>query len=174
MFQSLRRRLHQEEGVTLVELMVSMIVAAILIAIMTVLTTMVFRQNAIQENEFDALNEMRFAKAEMVREIRFATAALPTTTPNTIDIWIDRDGSGGTGPDQPGEQVTWQIVGTDLVRFEDGDDTVTRVLVTDMVASASTLEVVGDIATIELTADADPSRPPAARTIRTQVNLRNI
>jgi Tfp pilus assembly protein FimT len=174
MFEALRRRLVSEEGLTLVELTVAMIVAALIIGIMTVITGMIFRNNAMQELEFEALNEMRFAKAEMVREIRFATASLPVTTPNTIDLWIDRDDSGGSGPDQPGEQITWQIVGTDLIRYEDADATTFRVFVTDLVTSRSSIGVVDDVASIELTADSDTTRPPAPRTIKTQVNLRNL
>lgn len=164
----------EEQGLTLVELLTAMFVAALAVAVLAVWVSTVFRANLSQEQDFEVLNEMRFAKAEMVREIRFATAVLPTTTPNTIDIWIDRDGSGGSGPDQPGEQVTWQVVGTTLVRYEDADATATRVLVENLVVGATNISVSGNLATIQLTADVDPSIPPDARTIKTQVHLRNL
>lgn len=174
MLAFLRRRLQSESGISLVELMVGMIVGLLVVGMMMVLTAMVFRNNAVQELEFEALNEMRFAKNEMVREIRFATGTLTAATPNTIDIWVDHDGSGGTGPDQPGEWITWQIAGTNLIRYEDGDSTVFRVWVTDLVTSQSKIGVMDDVARIVLTADDDLTEPPDPRTVSTQVNLRNV
>lgn len=162
-----------ERGISLVELMVGSLVATITLAIVVVWAVTASRTDLYQEQDFQALNDMRFAKAEMVKELRFADG-LVAFSANRVDIWLDLDGSGGGAPDQAGEWVTWQITGTNLVRFEDNDASVSKVVLEDLVVSDSYLNVSGKIVEIQLTADVGSSSGPDPRTIKTQVALRNL
>lgn len=162
-----------QRGLGLPELFVGLLLSVAALAAVTVWMTTTARTELFQQTDFDALNDLRFARSTMVRDLRFATEEIPTTETDTVSVWVDHDGSGGGAPDNPDEWITWQISGTSLLRYEDNDPDNGRVFVADLLPTLSELSIAGGVVTVVLTADTDQPNGPQARTIRTQVSLRN-
>ncbi|MFQ5553932.1 MAG: PilW family protein [Acidimicrobiia bacterium] len=170
-----RRIFSPEDGLTILELMVAAAVSMISIAIVTTWMIAATRVDIDQDADFDGLNELRLAKAQMVREIRFATGSVATSTPDSIEVWVDLDGSGGAGPDSAGEHVIWRIIVGDLVRLEDDDMDTAVTWVEDLDTSNSSLTLTGSVVDIELSLviEQGASDILESRTIKTRVELRN-
>ncbi len=173
MIPSILTRLRGEDGVSLTELMVSTLVSVLTLAILLSWVSVMDRQEGFQADDFEALNEIRFAKAEMVKEFRFADGIL-TLTGDVAEVWVDHDLDGTIGTGGSGERVTWAITPTGtLVRFEDGDASGAVVKAEHIMTAESSFAQNGDIIHITLVADVDMSGGPSARTISTQVAVRN-
>jgi len=172
----IRRMRHDESGVSVLELMIALIVTAVISAIMLSWVIAVLRTEALQSDDLDALDQMRVAKARLVKELRFATAIDPGSSASAVTFAVELGGS--EGPDLTGEIVTWSVEpdGT-FLRYVDNDPDTATVEVTGLVpassffsyAAAATMSPI----TIELMADVDPSAAPGARSIRVQVHARN-
>ncbi len=160
-----------DRGMSLVELMVGSLVALIVVGIVIAYVIGAARIDRAQEADLDAMDEMQFARAQLVKELRFARSVASPAT-NQITAWVDNDGSGGSGPDAPGEDVTWAIVGDELVRYEDGDTSISRTWAGDL-APSSTLTLAGTSVSIVLVSDVDRGFTTAERTLRGSVTVRN-
>lgn len=164
--------MRDDSGMSLVELMVGSMVALIVVGIVIAYVIGAARIDRAQEADLDALDEMRFARAQLVKELRFArTVTAPGA--NEINAWIDLDGSGGSGPDAAGEDVTWAIVGDELVRYEDGDASASRMWADALDSAASSLTLSGTSVSLVLVADVDRGFTTAERTLRGSVTVRN-
>ncbi|MBT8213064.1 MAG: prepilin-type N-terminal cleavage/methylation domain-containing protein [Acidimicrobiia bacterium] len=168
----------RDDGITLVELMVAAFIATVTMAVLVSWLTVVDRADKMQEADFETMNELRFAKAELVKELRFADDVLSPTETNKITVWIDLDGSRGGGPDTQGEVVTFEITGSQLVRYEYTDnDTeelpLNRVVIYDKLETGSTLIPDADQTSVSITLIADVPGDQGLRTIKTQVSIRN-
>lgn len=167
------KALHRDEaGITLAELLVGSALAVVTLAIIVVWIVTTSRVDGDQEADFAVLNEMRAAREQIVKELRFADGTVPTITPNTVSVWIDLNAN-GTGPDFPGEQVTWQITGSQLVRFTDGNPATSRVWLDSVVDSASQLSLTDGVATVELATSIPRGVTSVVRTTKGKVSLRN-
>lgn len=161
-----------DRGMSLVELMVGSMVALIVVGIVLAYVIGAARIDRAQEADLDALDEMQFARAQLVKELRFARSVTAPAT-NEVNVWIDNDGSGGSGPDAPGEDVTWAIIGDALVRYEDGDTAISRTWADGLDATSSALTLSGTSVSIVLVADVDRGFTTAERTLRGSVTVRN-
>lgn len=164
-------RLTGDRGMSLVELMVGSLVALIVVGIVIAYVIGAARIDRAQEADLDAMDEMQFARAQLVKELRFARSVTSPAT-NQVTAWVDNDGSGGSGPDAPGEDVTWAIVGDELVRYEDGAASLSRTWAGGL-APSSTLTLAGTSVTIVLVSDVDRGFTTAERTLRGSVTVRN-
>ncbi|NNF70389.1 MAG: hypothetical protein HKN01_11520 [Acidimicrobiia bacterium] len=171
-------RLRRDEGITLVEMMVAAFIATVTLAVLVSWLTVIDRADRAQESDFETLNDLRFAKAEMVKELRFAGDVMSPTETDKVTVWVDLDGSRGGGPDGPGELVTWEITGAQLVRYEytnnDVDDLPLNLkVVFDQLEAGSTLIPDADQTSVSITLIADVPGDQGLRTIKTQVSIRN-
>lgn len=167
-----RLRPSRDAGMSLVELLVGSMVAIIVVAIVTAYVTGTARIDRTQEADLDAVDEMMQARTRLVRELRFARSVSSPAT-NEITVWLDNDGSGGTGPDAAGEDVTWRLDAGALVRFEDGNSAASRVWASGLDTSASTLSLAGGTVSLVLTTQVDRGFTTASRTLRGSVTVRN-
>jgi type II secretory pathway pseudopilin PulG len=177
--RTLVRRLHdREDGITLVEMMVAAFIATVTLAVLVSWLTVIDRADRMQEADFETMNELRFTKAEMVKELRFAYNVLEPTETNKITVWLDHNGTRGVAPDAPGEVVTWEITGSRLIRYEyeDNDvdeDRLNQITVFDKLEAGSTLVPDADKTSLSITLIADVPGDQGTRTIKTQVSMRN-
>jgi hypothetical protein len=169
---ALRRIVGGERGISLAELLMG---ASIAVATLALVVTWISTTSGVdmnQEADFDALNELRFAKSQIERELRFADGLLTAASSNSVEVWIDLDGN-GAGPDSAGERVTWSIVSSQLQRYVDGASASAQILLDDVDEAASELSVAGSTVTITLTVGVDQGRTTSTRTLKTRVNVRN-
>ena len=170
----IRRLTTRESGLSLIELMVGMAVASIAVAVVFAWLIAATRVDLDQEADFEGLNELRFAKSQMTKELRFADGTLTAGNADSIEVWVDVDGN-GTGPDSTGEQVIWRILDGDLIRYTDDDLGTSVTWVTNLDTSNSSLNLNGNVAEIELTVNVPQgaSASLSGRTIQTSVTIRN-
>ena len=171
----MRRLLHQlrsdDRGISLPELLVSTLVTSLTLVVLVTWVQAVGNVNAFQEADFDALNEIRFAKSEMVKELRFADDLL-ASGPDLVSIWVDLDDSGAN--DLPEETITWEIAGDTLIRYTN-NDLLTAVVKVDVLDGASSgITVTGTSVEMVFVADINATSGPDARTVQTEVELRNV
>ena len=175
MMTRLRSRLRGERGLSLLELTVAAAVSALVLAIVVTWIIAVTRVDLDQEADFEGLNELRFAKSQMTKELRFATQSMTASNPDSIEVWIDLDDSGGTGPDSPGEHVIWRILSGDLVRYTDNNLATSVIWVEGLDLANSSLTQTGNVVDIELSVSVEQGATKVLklRTIKTRVTLRN-
>ncbi len=160
---------------SMLELMVAAAVAVIAVIIVVTWLIAATRVDLDQDADFEGLNELRFAKSQMTKELRFATGSLTASNPDSIEVWIDLDDSGGSAPDSAGEHVIWRIMSGDLIRYVDDDLTTAVTWVEDLDTSASSLTLNGNVVEIELSLNVEQGATDVleSRTIKTRVALRN-
>lgn len=100
-----RSLIRDERGVTLVELMVSMLLVAFVSAAVVTGMTSAMRSANLHRDDDRAVQDLRLAKERLTRELRTA-AELQAATASSITVWIDSDAD---GTEDPGEVVTWEI-----------------------------------------------------------------
>jgi Tfp pilus assembly protein PilW len=169
----LRRIFDDEQGITLVELMVGSVLALLTMAIVATWVWTTSRVEINQEHDLDALAAMRLAKSQVQRELRYADGILPSTSKRAIDVWVDLDNSGGGAPSSSAEHVTWQLTGDTLIRYEGGNPKTAKVILNDVDVGRSTLALNGAVADIEFVVDVEQGSNLVTRTIKTRVTLRN-
>ena len=167
-------QLRDDRGMSILELMVGMLVASIAIAVVFAWLIAATRVDLNQEADFAGLNELRFAKSQMTKELRFADGSLTASNPESIEVWIDVDDN-GTGPDSTGERVIFRILDGDLIRYTDDDLGTAVTLVSDLDTSNSSLTLTGSVADIVLSVNVEQGATAnlSGRTIETSVTLRN-
>lgn len=158
------RRLHRSDaGVTLTELTVAISISAILGLVMMTWLTGVAETDRSQEQEFAALDQMRVAKGRLTKELRFAETIDPglpqgVMLPNII--FAD-------GPDV----IEWSIDPSGELIRDDGSGPAVQAI--HLIPASSGFTINGESVTIEWHADVDTSSGPAAKSIRTEVFVRN-
>jgi hypothetical protein len=165
-----------ESGVTLVEVMMAGAIITLVLALSITWFGAVAGMDTFQASDFAALDELRTAKSRLTKELRFADGMLGTTDPTSIEIWVDHDRSGGSGPDQPGERITWEITDTQLIRYEDGDASNAVVVADHLRGEECSISLSADdfVVSVVFVADADNQLKSEVRTISTQVTMRNL
>lgn len=167
----LRQLRSDDRGISLPELLVSTLVTSLTLVVLVTWVQAVGNVNAFQEADFDALNEIRFAKSEMVKELRFADDLL-ASGPDLVSIWVDLDDSGAN--DLPEETITWEIVGDTLLRYTNNDPLTAAVKVDVLDGASSGITVTGTSVQMVFVADINATAGPDARTVQTEVELRNV
>lgn len=179
------RRGPRDAGLSLVELAISLFVTMVVLSLMGVWIVSANRMERYQGEVKEALDEIRTAKAMVVKELRFANglSSDPTkTNTHQVTFWVDSRTQGTPGqPDTGiGEWVTWQITSDGrLLRTTDkpGDPIVPQAwgLVYNSAGAPGSAFTYPSAATvaIRLVADLDPSGGAAAEVIETSVTLRN-
>jgi hypothetical protein len=174
--------LRDDRGVGLVELVSSMAISAMVVALLVTWAIAGLRSDESHRRSEEALDQLWAARAQMVRELRFADLLMTAgSDAHSITLWIDRPDSGGVGilDTGAGEVVTWRITSDGfLTRVSDQSGAGTAVVATGLVydadaaATSSHFSYSGSTAvTITLVTDRGEGLDP--QTIETSVNLRN-
>ena len=171
MMRLLRQLRNDERGISLPELLVATLVTSLTLVVLVTWVQAVGNVNAFQQADFEALNEIRFAKSEMVKELRFADDLL-ASGPDLVSIWVDVDDSGAN--DLPEETISWEIVGDTLIRYINNDVLTAAVKIDVLDGAASDITVTGSNVQMVFVADIDATAGPDARTVQTDVELRNV
>ena len=167
-----RPLLHEDRGVTLVELMVSMLLVAFVSAAVVSGMTSAMRSANLHREDDQAVQDLRIAKERLTRELRTA-AELQAASASSITVWIDAD---ATGDEDPGEVVTWEITSVgSLTRSTDTAAASAVVVNLDATESlfAFDAESVDEIRLITVVLVARVGSSDGTRSMQTQILLRN-
>ncbi|MDH3471345.1 MAG: hypothetical protein OEM94_08535 [Acidimicrobiia bacterium] len=168
----IRRFLRSEQGISLAELAIASIIAAVVVAGVTVWMGAVLRADARQQDRLDVIAELRYAKGQITSELRFATEIYPPGAgDDKISFWLD---GGVLGTAEAGETITYEIIGTDLTRSTNAVPAEAPSLVAEgLVAADSAIVITGDVVDIKFTVDFDVTDSHPARSIETSIKARN-
>lgn len=159
-----------DEGITLVELMVASLAALIIGAVMVTWMISVSQTDQYEQQASVALEQMRTAKGRLVKDLRFADTVNTPALPHELELFVE------------GDFVTWRFESDGrLTRTVGGTPTNhAHSLVYDAAAGPGSSRFLYDNAgapthvTIELVADIESTQGPDPKQIRTDVHLRNI
>ena len=168
------RLFKSDSGVTLTELAVASFVAAVVTA--GAITWAVAVNNVDQRNEeaLKIVDELRWAKTELVSELRFAEDIFPPASGDKdISLYVESNGTDGMQAGV-GELVTYTILSDGrLERSTDDPGADARIFTRHLIYADSSITINGtNTVTLEFVADADLGDSVDARTIRTTVKVR--
>lgn len=169
-----------DDGVTLVELTVAFFMLSIIAAVMINWMIQVSQADEFEQQSAVALEEMRYAKSQLTKELRFAESIdVASSDAHAVKVWVDEDGDASA---QPAELVTWWFA-ADGTLMRDTDSALdvperrASNLVYDAAAAAGSsrfsYDAAYEVVTIELVSDVDTATGPEAKSIHTEVHLRN-
>jgi type II secretory pathway pseudopilin PulG len=178
MIRRLRRRIDRPEaGFTLVETLVATTIALLIGSLLVTTLVVAMRTEKYTAQDSEALIELRTAMDRLTKELRQARQVYGPSTGTSMEIWVDTDRDFHS---DPSERITWALVTVgseaELRRSTSGGSTQTVALqlvpgtaFTYSPAPPSTSSV-----TVTLIADVQAGGHAAARTLQTQVRLRNV
>jgi type II secretory pathway pseudopilin PulG len=172
-----RRLGRSEEGFTLVETLVASTIALLIGSLLITTLVVAMRTEKYTAQDSEALVELRTAMDRLTKEVRQARQVYSASTGTSMQIWVDTD----RDYHQDGsERITWAlvIVGSEaeLRRSSSGGSTHTVAvqLVPGTAFTYSPAPPSTSSVTVTLTADVQAGSHAAARTLETQVRLRNV
>jgi len=171
----IKQLLHSDRGITLTELLVAMIVAALVTGGVLTWTTAVTRADKRSQDTLEIIDQLRWAKTELVAELRFAEDVFPPGAgDDEISMYLESNGTEGMQAGV-GELVTYKVLGSGVLqRTTDDPATVAFTMAEHLIPASSSIVIVGgDTVEIEFVADTDPGDEVNERTIRTSVRVRN-
>lgn len=146
-------RFRGDEGMTLVELLVAMILVSVLGAIVTAAVMMSHKQVRIADDEATGLADTRVVVERLGRDIRGSRGVDAGATDSNLVLWIDNNSDYvRNAVAQPEEIVTWSVVDQGTGQY----NTLRQTAGGDVQIQARTL--VSDLAFCYL---AEPSADPA-------------
>ncbi len=118
MIARLRRRIRGEDGLTLVEMSVASFIGALLSVLMISWVFTVYSTDDLHRTDDEAMQDLRFAKDEMARDLR--SGVVTALGDQSVTLWLDWDHDDVVAT---GESVTWRIeTSGELVRHVEGID----------------------------------------------------
>jgi prepilin-type N-terminal cleavage/methylation domain-containing protein len=180
--------MNDDAGMTLAEVMVSLILFAMISTLVMSGAIAIFRSSRVQNQDYDTLGALRNAVGFMERELREGRRLHASSTSQDLTLWVDHDHD---LVEEDSDVVTY------LISDEDADGTYelrrtlndgTTQILARYLSSTSHFEYRDDVSDlgygnpavtntsviiIELTADSPGTAGPA-RNIETQVRLRNV
>lgn len=103
----MRRRLHDEAGFSLVELMVTVVLAGIIGSATVGITTSALRSQRFAVGQRVAMDDSRTAVDRMLGEVRGARRVYPDSTGTRLHVWVD---SNADNVQDASEQIVYEIV----------------------------------------------------------------
>jgi type II secretory pathway pseudopilin PulG len=188
-----RASLHQDQrGITFVEMMVATAISAVVGSLLIAALSMVTGVDRFTRQDSEALGELRTATERFQKELRQARKLycgcpaddtnLPASTATTVHFWVDYDRNNQQEDD---EQVIWRLetassgairlVRTTEKAEADGDSPFIQAvgLVSGSSFAYDPAPPDTTVVTLTLRADVSSGSDPSARSVRTQVRLRN-
>lgn len=175
----LRNVASDERGFSLAELLVTLGIMSIVGLLSVTLLVTALRTDEFSRQETNALDELRFATEFMTKEIRQARLVYPDSTDQYLHIWIDYDIDNQQDTE---EKIIYEIDTSGpvpvLIRYSEAGNPTRRILLEGIVvAPLFTYEpafpAVPRTVGMTLQADADPTTAPGARTVISEVRIRN-
>ena len=168
------KRLRSDSGLTLTELAVAMFVASIVAAGAIVWAMAVRSADERNQNALEIMDQLRYAKTELVTELRFADDVIPPSSgDDEITMYIESNGTDGlqTGV---GELVTYRILGDGVLqRSTDASGDPNVVMARYLIPASSSIVLVGqNQVDIHFVVDTDGGDEVSAREINTKVIVR--
>jgi type II secretory pathway pseudopilin PulG len=181
-------RLQQDEsGITFVEMMVATVIAAMVGSLLIAALSMVTRVDRFTRQDSEALGELRTATERFQKELRQARKVYditnpPASTATGVHFWVDYNRN---NQQDLAERLIWRLEtassgGMRLVRTSEKAEAdgvppfVEAVgLVSGSMFAYSPAPPATTVVTLTLRADVSSGTQPSARTVRTQVRLRN-
>ena len=155
-----------EAGFTLIEVLITVTLLAIVMGSMLGVFESVQRSEAFVENRSESLDSMRLAIDEMTKDIRQATSISANSTASYIDMTTYVLGIS--------KEVEYEASGETLTRTVNGGAAVplqTRLTSTDMFTYTDS---VSDVSLVGLTLSVNPlNRPDTTLVLTSEVRLRN-
>lgn len=172
-------RLHgSEAGFTLVELLVASVVMALVSAVAIAGIWALQRTEDYTRADSEALGALRVAMSRFEKELRQARRVYPGSVGTHISFWVDSDRD---NQQDPAERISWTVEDmgggeSRLVRSTDAGGSsayVTRFLVTGDVFTYQPAPPDTTLVGVGFTADVEGGAGAAARSVETEVRLRN-
>lgn len=180
------RLIREEGGLSFVELMVATAIAAMVGSLLLAALSMVTRVDKFTREDSEALGELRTATERFQKELRQARKVydvlnLPASDSSLLHFWVDYNRDNQQTAD---EKLIWRFEtassGIRLVRTSEEMEANSEpplIQAIDLVSgssfSYSPAPPATTVVTITLRADAGSGSQPSARTVQTQVRLRN-
>jgi type II secretory pathway pseudopilin PulG len=179
-------RLSEERGITFVEMMVATAISAVVASLLLAALSMVTRVDQFTREDSEGLAELRTATERFQKEMRQARKIydvddLPASTATIVHFWVDynRDNQQNAT-----EKIIWRFetmsAGMRLVRTNEQKEAASEApfieaigLVSGSSFSYAPAPPNTTAVTLTLRADVSSGSQPSARTVRTQVRLRN-
>lgn len=166
------RRPGGDDGVTLVELMVSMLLMAFIATALVTGMTTAMRSASLHRDDDKAVQDLRHAKERLTRELR-AITELTAASASSVTFWLDEDADGAA---DLGETITWEITDAgSLVRSTDAG--ASTPVVSNLVVSSSGFtfdaETVAEVRRIGVELTTSVGDSDGSRSIQTEIFLRN-
>lgn len=158
------KRLASENGISITELMIALVVTTLVTAAVVTWTGAVLRSDRQNQQALETIDELRYAKSRLVSELRFATAIIPPASGNDKISFK-----------QNTTTITYEILPSGVLRRttdKPGDAAIE--VAHGLVPSLSALVVSGTTVDITLAVDFDTTDSIDARTIHTTVKARNV
>lgn len=191
------KRLRSDDGLSTVELVVGLVLSTLVLGLATGLLNTVLATDAHTREDSQALGSLRVATQRFGKEIRQAGRIFSDSDARKAHFWIDEDHDGEL---DCGEEVVWEIqdngttarlvrsvthdpgdgsctfaepvpwaedfVAKDVFQYERHDDA--------GVTAVDDHPIRATIVAVTFTSDAGPGKRGEPRTIRTEVELRNV
>lgn len=133
----MRRLRDDDSGITLVEVLVTTVLMAVVAAIVVSAVSGSHRMFRISDAETTGQTDIRTTIERLGRDVRNARSLDPGASQSQLVLWVDADSD---YKKEPAELVTWQLVARgdsgqfDVTRIEDGQMTRTARLVISEIA----------------------------------------
>lgn len=165
------RFLRDERGVSLTELAVAMVVTSIVMAGVMVWATATLREQQRNSDAVATVDELRFAKSQLTRELRFASELIPPASgDDAISLWLDD----GNEVKDVGEIVTYEVMADrSFARYTDDTSQPTKTIAQGLVAAETSFVVTDNTVAVTLSIDLDPTDDFPSRQVTTSISARN-
>ncbi len=165
------RKLKRDDGITITELATALFVSSLIVAGAMTWATATLRTQARNQDAVATVDELRFAKSQLTRELRFAAEVIPPSSgDDSISMWLDD----GDEIKAVGEIVTYEVMADrTLARYTDDTLQPTKIIAQGLVAAETSFTVASSTIDITLSIDLDPTDEYQSRQVTTSISARN-
>ena len=124
--KGVRRRLHDDSGISLVELLIAMFIVSIIGSILYGAFVSVLRTERFSGEDSHALAQLRIGTDRLSAELREGKRVYVNSTARLVRVWVDRNRD---DRQDANERVTWEIRDAggglgNLVRYTDANPSI--------------------------------------------------
>ncbi len=176
------RLIHRDDGMTLVEVIVAVVLLGVVSAIAQTMVVGTYRASRYSDSDFQGLSDARVALDRLTKELRQAETVYTGSDASHVQFWVDLNRDGAA---DPGELITYRaapvtsatgVASVELRRSVTGTTGYTvlaRALTSSTIFTYDTPPPGTALVTVTLTAGLNTKDAAQPRTITTQIRLRN-